>query len=729
VKLRFGFAGLLLSGPVLFANTPPPYWLQAAPQDPVEVAIRDAIVKNGPMGPAATARALEAVAAGSPGTSLGGLAHFGAGLAFMDARQFADAAAALRQPDVARSPLADRAWLALGAAQESLVDYPSAAASYLRAADLAPSGATLCPALLGAAEALSKAGQHEKAAATFERVLTSCPGQEPKALERKAESLEAGRSLRAAAEAFDRLDRDYPASAEAIRSSARRLALAPLLPPESVESRRTREYRKANILFEASRYSEATTAYRSVLRMGLSAAETDAAHVRLGRALLAVGRPREAHLEFGLVKAGSPSEAEAAFYIARLRYQFTKSVEPYEVVVQRYPESPAAEDALLALANHYQKDAQDDGALPYYEKLLQLFPNGRYAERAAWRVAWAQYRRGHYEDAARLLERSAQAHASPWTTGGFLYWAGRSRLALGDTVRGRQILEEAVQRFKYTYHGLRAREALAKLAPAGAGASLRSLDPEGQYALPEPVASRVRALLLMNRFEAALEELDGAPAGPAKDATVGWIDWTLGRLRPAMNQMRRAYPEALGEGGDQLPDDVWRILFPLQYREALESRCQQEGVDAALVAALICQESTFDPSAVSRAGARGLMQVIPKTGLLLARSLRVPWRSQALFEPQTSLEFGVHYLRQMIDHFSGRTEMALAAYNAGPERVETWNSLRPDLSPEEFVESIPFTETRNYVVTILGAQEQYRRIYSFPGQASPPGGGTRASAH
>jgi soluble lytic murein transglycosylase len=678
------------------------------------------------MGPSVTARALEAVAATYPGTNVAGLAHFSAGLSFIEARQFAEAATALQQSEIARTVLADRALLALGDSQEAIGDHAAAATSYLRAAEMAPPSATLCPALFRAGEALSRGVQAAKAAATFERALGPCPGQEPRALERMAESLEAGRSLRAAAEVFDRLDRDYPASTEALQSAARRLALAPLLPPEAMETHRTREYRKANILFEASRYAEAVVAFRSVLRMGLSAAETDAAHVKLGRALVAVGRPREAHLELALVKAGSPSEAEAAYYLAKLRYQVTKSVEGYEGLVQRFPDSLAAEDALLALANHYQKDAQDDGALPYYEKLLQLFPNGRYAERAAWRVAWALYRRGRYEEAASLLERSAQAHSSPWTTAGFLYWAGRSRLALGDAGRGQQLLGEAVQRFKYTYHGLRAREALAKLAPTSTPASLRALDPNGQYSLPEPLLSRVRGLLLVNRFEAALEELEAAPAGPAREATIGWIDWTLGRLRPAMNQMRRAYPEALGEGGDQLPEDVWHILFPLQYREALESRCQQEGVDAALVAALICQESTFDPSAVSRAGARGLMQVIPRTGMLLARSLRVPWRGQALFEPQTSIEFGVHYLRQMIDRFSGRTEMALAAYNAGPERVETWNSLRPDLSPEEFVESIPFTETRNYVVTILGAQEQYRRIYSLAGQSSQALG-TRAS--
>jgi len=86
----------------------------------------------------------------------------------------------------------------------------------------------------------------------------------------------------------------------------------------------------------------------------------------------------------------------------------------------------------------------------------------------------------------------------------------------------------------------------------------------------------------------------------------------------------------------------------------------------------------------------------------------------------------VHYLRQMLDRFGGRSERALAAYNAGPERVDSWTASNPDISAEEFVESIPFTETRNYVMTILGARDQYRRIYSFP--AAPAGGGATARA-
>jgi soluble lytic murein transglycosylase len=140
------------------------------------------------------------------------------------------------------------------------------------------------------------------------------------------------------------------------------------------------------------------------------------------------------------------------------------------------------------------------------------------------------------------------------------------------------------------------------------------------------------------------------------------------------------------------------------------------------VAALICQESTFDPGAVSVAGARGLMQIMPPTGRTLARSLGVAYDRSTLQKPESSLDFGTRYLRDLVDQFGGRVERALAAYNAGPHRVVAWTAGRQDMSAEEFVESIPFTETRFYVMTILATQEQYRRLYTLSADTRVAGG-------
>jgi soluble lytic murein transglycosylase-like protein len=143
-------------------------------------------------------------------------------------------------------------------------------------------------------------------------------------------------------------------------------------------------------------------------------------------------------------------------------------------------------------------------------------------------------------------------------------------------------------------------------------------------------------------------------------------------------------------------------------------------VDPALVAALILQESSFDKEALSRAGARGLMQVMPATGRRIARAKGRRFRRAALHDPETSLDFGTHYLRQMSERYPGAVEKVLAAYNAGPHRVDAWTAERGELPAEEFIESIPFSETRAYVMIVLASREQYRRLYGLERVAPGP---------
>jgi soluble lytic murein transglycosylase len=297
---------------------------------------------------------------------------------------------------------------------------------------------------------------------------------------------------------------------------------------------------------------------------------------------------------------------------------------------------------------------------------------------------------------------------------------------MGQTERARLLLAETVQRYKHAYHGVRAREALARLGGFPTPPpSLVAETPPPEASLPEPGATRVHQLLLVERLEEAAQELGRLPESARVQATLAWIDWRAGRYRPAIIAMKRAFPEWIGEAGDRLPGEVWRILFPVRYDHELRLAAQEEGVDPALVAALILQESSFDPEALSRAGARGLMQVMPATGRRIARDKGQRYRRAALHDPETSLDFGTHYLRQMSERFSGAVEKVLAAYNAGPHRVDAWTAQRGELSPEEFIESIPFGETRSYVTIVLANREQYRRLYGL--ERTPPAPATEGA--
>jgi soluble lytic murein transglycosylase len=702
---------------LLAAATSPAYRVTAEPRTPEEQALRDALAKTAAGAPAASAEALRRVSVAHPGTPSSGLAQLAAGLALVSGQKARESLPFLTHPDVQQTRVADHALLAIGRAQEALQQWDAAAHSYLAAAS-AGTTPVACAAFPRAAEAFVKAGATELATEPLERAAGECgAGQAPGVLARLGEIHETRGDRRAAALAYDRLDREYPASPEAQKAAPKLLSLASLLPAVPAEERASRNMRKGQALLDVARNTDAAAAFRAVSLAALSEADADLVRVRHARALIALRRDVAAEKLLRAVPAASPHAAETSYQLARIRYRRGRSTEGFTEVAWKFPGTPWAEEALLQLANEYQKDARDEEAVPYWRRIFEQYPEGRYAERACWRVSWSDYRAGRYELAAQSLEKTARVRPPSNSTAGFLYWAGRARAAQGQTEAARALYEEAEKRYRYGYHGLRAGEALSRMpAPTSVSTepspTLQAAAPaEGE--LPETQEERVRQLLLIDQLEAAQDELRPLPFSRRGQATMAWIDWRRGRLRPAIVSMKKAFPEYIAAAGESLPDEVWRVLYPIEFEETLKAKAGEEGLDPALVAALILQESTFDAGALSRAGARGLMQVMPATGRKLARDLSVRYRRAALHDPQTSLDFGTRYLRQMSDRFDGAVERMLAAYNAGPHRVDAWTAVHPGLTAEEFIETIPFTETRYYVMIILAGREQYRRLYGL----------------
>ena len=696
------------------ASAQGPLWRYSAePESTAESALRDAAARDGDAGLAA----LAAVAAENADTPTGGLARIAAGLRLEDAGRHADAIAQLTHVDVLRTSLRDHALLATARALEAMGRADEAARSYLAAA-AEPASAVVCDALPRAAALLLTLAQPDAAVEALGRLEAACPRERPAVLLALGDAHLRRGDRAAAAAAFDRLEREHPAAASAREARSRLASLADARPAREAAERARDELNRGLALLAAGRSADAAEALRGVSLAALTPEEMDLARVRLARALVARGRVAEGVALLRRVGPTSASAAEAAFYLAREQAKRSRSPEPYRAVADGHRGTEWGEESLLSLANHYQKDALDDGALPWWRRLLAEYPQGRYVERAAWRVGYADFRAARFEQAATTLESAARSRPPSGATAGLLYWAGRSRLAMNDVERARRLFDETVRRYKNAYHGLRAREALARMGAAPSSRPALLAAASGTETLVEPRGTRLRELLLVDRLEEAADELRLVGDSPRALATLAWIEWRRGRYRPAIVAMKRAYPDWVGEAGDRLPAEVWRILFPLRFDAELRAAAQGAGLDAALVAAVILQESTFDPGALSRAGARGLMQVMPSTGQKIARAKGQRFRRSALHNPNTSLDFGTHYLRQMSGLYDGSVEKVLAAYNAGPHRVDAWVKARGERPSEEFIETIPFSETRTYVMIILAAREQYRRLYGL-GRASP----------
>ena len=174
----------------------------------------------------------------------------------------------------------------------------------------------------------------------------------------------------------------------------------------------------------------------------------------------------------------------------------------------------------------------------------------------------------------------------------------------------------------------------------------------------------------------------------------------------------RRHFASLAVGGDaSLPRAFWEMLYPLGWRAQLMEAAEREHLDPFLVAAVVREESSYHPRAISRAGARGLMQLMPATAQVMASTGRVEYPgSDALDEPVVNLQLGTKFLADLMKQFHD-PRLVLAAYNAGPRRAKTWWTTRRSDDLEVWVEQIPFDETRQYVKRVMFAWDEYRRIY------------------
>jgi soluble lytic murein transglycosylase len=253
-----------------------------------------------------------------------------------------------------------------------------------------------------------------------------------------------------------------------------------------------------------------------------------------------------------------------------------------------------------------------------------------------------------------------------------------------------------------------------------------------------PTEALIRQLVSLEMYDAALKELQHAQLewgdSPPIAATVAWIRRQQSRseasqerfndLRGAMTMMKRAYPQYLAAGGEELPPPVLEVIFPLDYWPLIKKYSDANGLDPYLMAALIAQESTFTADIRSGANAYGLMQLLPATGRRYAQRIGIkPFSTATLTTPESNIRIGMAYFKELSTRFGG-AHFALASYNAGESRVSRWQSERPGIVQDEFIDDIPFPETQGYVKRILGTAEDYRRLYGggllTPGGVDPP---------
>ncbi len=579
------------------------------------------------------------------------------------------------------------------------------------------------------ANALLEEGRAAEAAALLER---------DRAPVRSDIELEIGRAYEAAGEnqkaasAFRNLYFNLPNSFEAEMAGTE---LHKLGISGSVAERRTR----AELLFKAKHYSEAAHDYRELLNEDqVAPAERPALELALAGALEKSGSSHDARKLLTTMGAQTGDAEAERLYLLSETERSTSDEEAVQRTLNELrqfgPASPWLEQALLSAGNMYLLKRDYDQAIDYFRELQQRFPNGTRASYAHWKAAWLAFRQGRTAEARQGFENQLALYPDSAEIPAALYWRARLAEEEGNPAMARAFYQKLSDRFRNYYYAEFGRQRLQALHGAGDVAA----EDAPHYALldhvaPLPTAGKItasdppddnlrvaRARLLSNggfadmavrELQAAASQIDGAWAPPE----MARVYQDLGRYDRGIEIMKRMTPNYFAVDLPDLPRPYWEALFPKAYWPDLRKYSELNGLDPYLVASLIRQESEFNAAALSRANAVGLMQLLPKTGKTVAKQVKLKgYSAPQLYTPAVNLELGTRYFKEMVDKYNGQFEYALAAYNAGTDRVGDWLGQGHYRDAQEFVESIPFTETREYVQAILRNANVYRQLYGTP---------------
>ena len=652
------------------------------------------------------------------------LGHLALGIAAYEGKNWAAAIAALKPLQGKLAPIDDYAAYYLALARVESNDFDVTAEDLAAARRNSP--------LQGRSWLVEARARKASAAADAVRLLREHYAElpQPEGDVTLADCYQAANLLAQAAEFYQKVYYHYLSGAAALRAAAALITLKDTMgsayPPPGAAQR----LHRADRLMEAKDYAQARKEYQAVAAQA-GDVERDQALVGVGAADFLAGKTALAwpYLR-DLPVAESAAAAERLYYLAECARQRNDDAEMMSAVGQlaRYRQSPWRLKALTSAANRYLLLNRPQDYVPLYAAVYQDFPTAAPAAQSHWKVAFQAYLHDG-ADASRLLREHVKQYPGHSTAGAALYFLGRRLERSGDVGGARVCYQKLAAALENHYYAMLARERLKAAGPskppaAAASSEIAQFVAGIRFSAPAPVATgaaaatetrieRSRLLRSAGLNDLADAELrfgirtDGQPALLA-------IELAASAAAPyqAIRIMKSASPEYLNLPVPAAPRKFWELLFPLPYRSDLLRTAQERDLDPYLLAGLIRQESEFNPQAVSRARAYGLTQIRPATGRQFARKAGVSKvTTRVLYQPAANLKIGSSILRSMLDQQGGKVEQTLAAYNAGPQKVVEWMGWSTYREPAEFVESIPFTETRDYVQAVLRNAEMYRRLY------------------
>ncbi|MCU1227489.1 MAG: Soluble lytic murein transglycosylase and related regulatory protein [Acidobacteria bacterium] len=434
------------------------------------------------------------------------------------------------------------------------------------------------------------------------------------------------------------------------------------------------------------------------------------------RALFNTRRYRELLTETASLKVSDPALALMRARAAWRAGQPADFLAGLNQVERDFPQSPQAIEAKVLRAKYYTTDETNyDVAIADLRGAVDAGASGGEGENL-WNLGWTYVLAHRDDEALQTFDRYARTFPDGDYLSNSLFWSAKIFDRRGLIAERDAKFRTLIASYPFSYYSYRAKQLMGGVP---ATPTFSQTFPDITIQLDDVGTSRfaaVQELAYLGLMRDATRELKLLAAANPDNLGLAFALADLyvqaGEPFKANGVLQRRFRQFVRHGGNDIPQRFWEILFPLNYWETIRDEAGRRQIDPYLVASIIRQESGFEPTVVSNAGAVGIMQIMPaEAASIAARAGLIDVTRESLFDPKINIAVGAAEFVQKLAAVNGNDTLAIAAYNAGEDAVGKWIAHTPIDDIDLFVESIPYSETRLYVKSVTRNRFEYRRIY------------------
>lgn len=499
---------------------------------------------------------------------------------------------------------------------------------------------------------------------------------------------------------------------------------------------------RADRFYNQKNYVEADKAYADLM-MNFSSSATAKTHLQRLITFANVKKMSDAQNAFNAI-APNAKEKEEGFYQLAMGYAknrlWAQARTTVEEMRQKFPNGNLTSKTFIDVGMAARDAKNNTDANYFLRTAVMAYPNAVNVAGAQFELAWEEHEKKNFAQSSQMfIEHLARYSDKDSTNRGKAgYWAARDSERAGKMNEACALYDAVTYRYSSNWYGYLGLQRLSALRSQGKCQSTPQFSSDSLV----PKAAKHLKMVTVAAETSGAKEIERIEKGDEL-TIVGLFDWAITELEEAkktannspkinlalakhyrlkgnqvgaFSALRPSYPDYAQMFPEELGQAEWDIFYPLTHWNDIKYWANQRRLDKYEVAGFIRQETIFDPRAKSPANAYGMMQLLVPTARSVAKKYNASTTqifAETLYNPQLNIELGTAYIRDQYDKF-GRTEFVAIAYNAGPGRVPQWRATLP-AEIDDFVENIPFKETKAYVQGIIRNTAQYRRLYDENG--------------